>query len=108
MTTETINIINEKASKLLAELADLDSIVEGGWLAYELITDLRNTSEIQRNECHKAFFFGAQYVFSSLMSVLPGNEPTKRYLDRISKINAELEYFIQELKAKEELKAKDN
>lgn len=91
----------EMADALLRELSDRGQIVEGGWRAYEILT-LKDASEIQRSECRKAYFFGAEHVFMSMMGMLdsgPGTEPTELELERMDKLHAEITRFVDEIKA---------
>ena len=72
---------------------------EGGWVGYQLGVLPENASDIQIAETRQAFFCGAQHLFSSIMSFLEeGVEPTANDLDRMSKINDELQEFIRNLK----------
>lgn len=89
----------EIADNLVRELSDRGQIVEGGWRAYELMTGLNNASDIQRSECRKAFFFGAQHLFATLLGVLePGAEPTEADMERMDKLDAELKRFMETMK----------
>lgn len=86
------------ADNLLRELSDRGQIIEGGWRAYELLT-LRGTSELQRSECRKAFFFGAQHLFASVLGMMDEDkEPTAQDLERMDKLDKELKRFIEEMK----------
>lgn len=87
------------ADNLLRELSDRGQIVEGGWKAYELLTGLSKTSDLQRKECRKAFFFGAQHVFGSLVTMLePGTtDATDTDIERMKKLDAELRQFLKEM-----------
>ena len=88
------------ADALLRELSDRGQIIEGGWRCYELLSGLKNAPEIQRNECRKAFFLGAQHLFGSVLGMLdPGMEPTDLDLERMKKLNAELRAFLKSLAA---------
>ena len=90
----------EMVDNLNRELADRGQIIEGGWRAFEILS-LQGCSEVQRTEMRKAYFLGAQHLWSSMMSALdpaPGTEPTELDMERFTKINAELEKFIEEMK----------
>lgn len=92
--------MREIADALLRELSDRGQIIEGGWKAYELLGGLNNTSEVQRTECRKAFFFGAQHLFASVLGMMdPGTEPTETDVERMTKLEAELKKFTNEMKA---------
>ena len=100
-TPPNMSIQRQIAENLLRELSDRGKIVEGGWKAYELLSGLQNCPEVQRNECRKAFFLGAQHLWSSMFGCLdPGMEPTDRDMDRMEKLQAELEKFTASLKGK--------
>lgn len=87
------------ADSLLRELSDRGQIIEGGWRGYELLSGLRDAPETQRKECRKAFFLGAQHLFSSVLGMLdPGTEATDLDLERMHKLDAELRMFLKELK----------
>lgn len=89
----------KEVERITVDWANRGKVVQGGWLAYELLTGIRDMSDIQRRECRKAFFSGAQHLFASIMTILePGEEPTQADLERMNKINAELEEFVEELK----------
>lgn len=88
----------EIVDAVVKEFSDQGMLIEGGWKAYELLS-LQNTSPIQRSECRKAFFLGAQHLFASIMGVLePDAEPTEKDLERMDKIDAELKKFLEEIK----------
>jgi hypothetical protein len=87
------------AEALISELSDRGQIVEGGWKAYELLV-LKDTSELQRSECRKAFFFGAQHLLGSMLGFMdPGEEPTESDMERMKKLEAELSRFVKEMQA---------
>lgn len=86
------------AEALLRELSDRGQIVEGGWRAYELLSGLTDASEVQRTECRKAWFLGAQHLFASVLGMLsPDAEPTELDLERMDKLDAELRQFLATL-----------
>lgn len=86
------------ADRLLQEWSDRGMIVEGGWRAYELLTGLQDAPAVQRRECRKAFFLGAQHLFACVVSMLdPGTEPTDKDLKRMDLLDKELKQFLAEL-----------
>ena len=88
----------EIADALTRECTDRGQIIEGGWKALELLM-LKDASDIQRSEMRKAYFFGAQHLFASIMNILePGAEPTDLDMERMTKIHEELEKFVEEIK----------
>lgn len=89
-----MNAKEQIAHNLFRELCDRGQIVEGGWRAYELLTGLSNAGKIQRDECRKAWFFGADHVFSSMLTMIDaGEEPTQNDLERMDKLDTELKNF---------------
>lgn len=79
-------------------LADDGKIVESGWAALRHLLGPQ-TPEIQVSEMRKAYFFGAQHLFASMMSVLDdGAEPTEQDLRRLDLIDKELKAFIDEMR----------
>ncbi len=90
----------EIADNLTRELADRGQIIEGGWKALEILS-LQGVSDVQRSEMRKAYFLGAQHLWASMMGILdpaPGVEPTELDMERFTKIDAELEKFVEEMK----------
>jgi hypothetical protein len=93
------------AVEVTKRLADAGKVIEGGWCGLAIILELPNPPSIQREEMRKAFFAGAQHLFSAIMSVLdPGTEPTEKDLARMDKIHNELEAFSKEMMASLEKK----
>lgn len=87
------------ADNLLRELSDRGQIIEGGWKAYELLSGLKDASDVQRSELRKVFFLGAQHLFGSIIDFLePGLEETGQDLERMNKLDAELRRFLNEMK----------
>lgn len=83
---------------LTAKLADDGRLIEAGWAVMKAKM-LEGAPPIQVEEMRKAFYFGAQHLFASIVSVLDaGEEPTEQDLDRMSLIDAELKAFIEEMK----------
>lgn len=95
MTDEEKIRIRKRAEELLRELSKRGKVVEGGWEAY-VICSLSHCPPIQLAEMRKAFFFGAQHVFSSIIN-LTGNspEPTEDEMKVMSDISDELRKFIE-------------
>jgi len=86
------------ADALTRECIDRGQIIEGGWKALEILM-LKDASDIQRSEMRKAYFFGAQHLWASIMGILePGTEPTDLDMERMTKIHVELEKFTEEMK----------
>lgn len=86
------------AQQIADNWADKGKIIEGGWRAYEHLIMPNDASDTQRAETRKAWFLGAEHLFSTIMMVLdPGVEPSRRDLERMGNIHRELEAFKLEL-----------
>lgn len=89
--------IRAMADKLCKQLADEGRIIQGGWLAYVTLS-LQGASHLQLSEMRKAYFFGAQHLFGSIMSILEeGEDATEADLRRMDQIDQELKWFIKEV-----------
>lgn len=85
--------------KLIKSLADSGRLVEAGWISLRVAVIPADASEIQLSEMRKAFFSGAQHIFSSIMNFLEeGTEPTGKDLNRMDLLHQELQGFVKELK----------
>jgi hypothetical protein len=87
---------------VVAELAkvatDKGLILELGWISMLRYVVPKDAPEVQVDEMRKAFFMGAEHLFSSIISILdPGAEPTEKDLDRMTLIYKELEAFRKEV-----------
>lgn len=90
------NTPKQIAENLLRELSDRGQIIEGGWKGYEILV-LDGCSDIQKNECRKAFFFGAQHLFASVLGMLsPEEDATDLDVERMEKLDSELRKFLTE------------
>lgn len=87
--------------QILREFAAKGKVIEGGWRGLENIWGLIGSPPVQRSEMRKAFYAGAQHVFSSIMGLLdPGlDEPTEREMKVLDDIHKELDAFAVEMKA---------
>lgn len=75
-------------------------LIEAGWLSLRLAAIPAYAPAVQLDEMRKAFFAGAQHVFSSIMVTLePGEEPTDGDMKRLTLIDAELKAFAAQLTA---------
>lgn len=64
--------------------------IEGGFAAYHLMV-LQGAGPIQLLETRRAFYAGAQHLFSTIMHMLdPGDDPTADDLTRMDLIDKEL------------------
>lgn len=81
-------------------LADDGKLIEAGWVALRALTMHPAASQAQIDDTRRAFFAGAQHLFSSIMGILdPGAEPTEADLARMTMISVELQSFLEEFKA---------
>lgn len=91
--------IKDFARILTKQLAANGKLIAGGWESYRAVIIPPTAPEIQITETKKAFFAGAQHLFSSIMAILdPGAEPTEQDLQRMTDIAAELEDWCEEMK----------
>ncbi len=91
-------ITQQLADQLAKVATDKGKLIEIGWISALLYVVPKDAPETQVSEMHKAFFLGAQHLFSSIMSILdPGAEPTERDLKRMDLIHNELEVFRKEV-----------
>lgn len=82
----------------IKKLADDGFLIEAGWQSLKALV-LQDAPEIQIREMRKAFFAGAQHLFTSLMQVMDdGNEPTPDDLRRMEMVSVELEAYTDALK----------
>lgn len=87
--------------RLTRTLADEGKLIEAGWVALRLQAIPLDAPAVQLTEMRMAYMCGAQHLFSSIITMLdPGSEETPGDLQRMDLINAELEAFGEELKAR--------
>jgi hypothetical protein len=81
--------------RLSRELVDQGKLIEAGWISLRLACRIEDAPAIQLEEMRMAFFAGAQHLFGSIMTMLePDAEPTDKDLERMEKIQSELDAFI--------------
>ena len=87
--------------KLTTEFVDKGRLIEAGFEAMRLANVIPpDAPPVQVREMRKAFFAGAQHLFSSVFSFLkPGEEPTDKDLARLDQVANELAQFVNELEA---------
>jgi len=91
------SVVDEVTKKLVEE----GKIVESGWVSLKMQVIPENAPQVQLEEMRMSFFAGAQHLFGSIMSVLDEDaEPTEADLERMSKINDELDEFLTQFKLK--------
>lgn len=84
---------------LLAKLADEGRVIEAGWIAYRYAVLPPEASEIQIAETYKAFYAGAQHLFSSILGFLgEGAEPSLKDLIRMNLVADELNAWAIEMR----------
>lgn len=84
-----------KMQQLMKTAADQGRLIEAGWLSLRLAAIDPDASEHEIETMRTAFFAGAQHLFVSLMGVMDeGAEPTDADMQRLVKINSELDEFI--------------
>lgn len=85
--------------ELTKGLVDKGKLIEAGWVGFEIAIGIQGASDLQRSEMRKAFFAGAQHLFSSIMSFLEeGQEATDADLNRMTQVSNELNEFIAKFK----------
>lgn len=88
----------EFLERLSRELTDKGKLIEAGWVGLRLAAIPQDAGKLQLQEMRKAFFAGAQHLFSSIMTILDEDrEPTDEDLRRMSLISDELESFGHDL-----------
>lgn len=84
--------------RLSRELTDKGKLIEAGWVGLRLAVMPLDASKTQLEEMRKAFFAGAQHLFSSIMTILDEDrEPTAADLKRMDLIDTELRSFGHDL-----------
>lgn len=79
------------------ELLKAGKLVEAGWISLRIAAVPADAPEIQLDEMRSAFFAGAQHLMGCIMTVLdPGEEPTLEDLQRMDRIQRELDAFLQD------------
>lgn len=88
----------QRYAKAIADnWADKGKVMAGGWAAYRYLF-LKDVPEDQQEQLRRAFFLGAEHLFSTVMLCLdPENEPTDRDMARLAALHQELEAFKLEL-----------
>jgi hypothetical protein len=82
-------------------LIDQGNLVEAGFESLRFLAMAADAPEVQVHEMRMAFFAGAQHMFASVVSMLePGAEATDNDLMRMGAIQAELDTFVEQFKAR--------
>jgi len=84
--------------------------IAGGWATYQVAVLPKNCGPVQREETMKAFYAGAQHLYSMIMHGLTsGDEITQTDLDRLANIETELSEFASDfIRNQDNFKGKDN
>jgi len=83
------------------KLADEGRLIEAGFRGLRFTAIPEDATPEQIEYTRMAFFAGAQHLFGSIMGILDSErEPTEKDLRRMHLINAELNEFIEQFKAK--------
>lgn len=73
-------------------------IIDAAWRSYSEKVLPFNASDIQRQECRRAFYAGASSLFDGILTMLdPGTEPTDADLDKMTAIHSEFEEYAKAL-----------
>jgi len=84
--------------RLSRELTDEGRLIEAGWTILQSRMLPPDAPEGQLREMRLAYVAGAQHLWASIMTILEaGSEATSADLERMSKIDTELEALAQEL-----------
>ena len=79
---------------------DRELLVEHEWISYRMAVIPDNATSGQLQECRRAFYAGASSLLAVLMSVFDEDrEPTKRDMQTISLVDAELRRFAGQVRA---------
>lgn len=74
-------------------------LIEKSWQSYRNEVIPEATSATQVIECRRAFYAGAQGLFTTILTILePGAEPTDGDLETMNSIAAELKRFVDQVK----------
>ena len=84
--------------EIIKRFTDNGKLIEAGWAAMRIMTLPANISRTQETEMRRAFFSGAQHLYTSIMTVLEeGQEPTEKDIKRMELIETELEAFRMDM-----------
>jgi biotin synthase-like enzyme len=87
--------MNDK--RMAKELVEKGQIIEAGFAGLRAMAIPVDAPQEQIEDMRMAFFAGAQYLFSSILTMLdPEEEPTEADLEMMSNIHEEMERFGKE------------
>jgi len=76
-----------------------DLLIEDAWRSFERAVLTPSAPAIQRTEMRRAFYAGAQALFTGILSMLdPGADATEADLGKMDAIQAELLAFAQSVR----------
>lgn len=86
------------AIELTKIAVDRGKLIEVGWIGMLRHVVPEEASEVQVSEMRKAFYMGAEHVWTSILCALDQDvEPTADDMQRMERIAAELEAFKMEV-----------
>ena len=88
----------ELHDQILKDWAQKGMVIRGGWEGLKFIVG-KNWGATQESEMQKAFYTGAQHVFSSIMGLMgqDAEEPSEREMKVLSDIDAELKAYLEKM-----------
>lgn len=88
------------AEAITKQLANEGRLIEGGWRALMILCKLETAPEVQKQEMKRAYYAGAQHLFSSIVNIMDEDrEPTAGDLHKMDLIHSELEKWAEEQRA---------
>lgn len=88
------------AETLTKGLANNGMLIEGGWLAFQVVVIPKDAPPAQVREMRLAFMAGAEHLWRSIfVSLDPNAEPTPADIRRMNLIEDELMAFRKEMQA---------
>lgn len=81
-------------------MPDKERLIEQSWLSYRESVIPKDAGSVQLQECRRAFYAGAQGLFTIFMMVFdPRHDVTDGDLATMSSIEAELKRYVAKVKA---------
>lgn len=91
---EVVHALADELVKLQREWADKGQVIAGGAAMFEALFLPKDAPEGQRNDMRVAFTAGAEYIFSTTMSIMDGgDEVSDKDLARMDAIQKEVDVF---------------
>lgn len=74
-------------------------LIADAWRDFEIQVVPLNASDVQRVETRRAFYQGANAMFTGIVGMLePGKDPTEKDLRKMDEIQAEIDQFMGDLR----------